>query len=406
LILNRARLHALEGEWQKASAALDLLEATFPEGLVKGEIKARFLHLKGQVSRSKDKFMETIESHRSAISTYEKLGDNSGIAKEKLHLSKALHNMGEFLEAAQEAIESTGLYEEELDRVGEVYASLQAFRSFTAGGRRMMGKKWLERAREKSRQIGDQRLLTLIELESVLNLEGLPMENHISNFTRETELLKPEDTDIAVKGFLRIARHLEGAPGKENALLRLRCLSSANDLIKGTSNKEGYGRIVKRLGPEEMSERDLLDSKIDLLEQSLSFIDPENKLKDDMMDLARERGYPFINIRDEDIKGGLLKDICFAQETLFHITLQGLEAEEDLPEDLEAMAEDHCHTLLMSGHHFQLIGKRKRARDYYKKCRDVLDLYEKTMRLHPEHVTEWDMRKVKEVVEYNRSQLS
>lgn len=406
LILNRARLHSLEGEWQKASAALDLLEATFPEGLVKGETKARFLHLKGLVSRSKDRFMETIESHRSAIKTYKKLKDNGGMAKEKLHLSKALHNMGEFSEAAQEAIESAGLYEEEVDRVGEVYASLQAFRSYTSAGRRMMGKKWLERSREISRQIGDQRLLTLIELESVLNIEGIPMENHISNFSRQAELLPPRDTDIAVRGFLRIARHLEGAPGKENSLLRLRCLSSANDLISGTSSKEGYARIIKKMGPDEMTERDLLDSKVDLLEQSLSFIEPENRLKDGLMELARDRGYPFIRTRDEDLKGGLLKEICKNQETMFHMTLQGLETGDDLPEDLEDVAEDHCHTLLMAGHHFQLLGKRKRARDYYKKCRDVLELYEKTMRLHPDHVTEWDLRKVKEVVEFNRSQLS
>jgi hypothetical protein len=60
----------------------------------------------------------------------------------------------------------------------------------------------------------------------------------------------------------------------------------------------------------------------------------------------------------------------------------------------------------MTGHHLQLLGKRKRARDYYKKCKDVIDLYEKIMRLHPEHLTEWDIRKVKEVVEFNRSQLA
>ncbi|HHD16753.1 MAG TPA: hypothetical protein ENK47_08595, partial [Euryarchaeota archaeon] len=33
LILNRASLHSLEGEWHKAGPALDLVEATFPEGL-------------------------------------------------------------------------------------------------------------------------------------------------------------------------------------------------------------------------------------------------------------------------------------------------------------------------------------------------------------------------------------
>jgi hypothetical protein len=406
LILNRARLHALEGEWQKASSALDLIEASFPEGLLKGEAKARFLHLKGQVSRSRRKFMDTIESHRSSIATYEKMDDLEGMAKEKLHLSKALHEMGEFLEAAQMAIESASSYQEVIDRVGEVYASLQAFKSFTAGGKRMRGKRYLERAREISRSIGDQRLLTMIELESILNQEGIPMENHISSFSRQSELLDAKDTDIAVKGYLRIAKHLEGAPGKENFVLRLKCLQEANDLLSGTSSREGMKRIIKTMGPEEMTERTLLEARIDLLEQALSFIEPENRLKDEMMGIARERGYPYVRLRDDDIKGAILNQICSDQEPLFHMVLQGLERGDDLPQDLEDLAEDHSHTLLMTGHHFQLIGKNKRARDYYKKCSDVIDLYEKTMRLHPEHVVEWDVRKVKEVVEFNRSQLS
>lgn len=406
LILGRARLHSLEGEWQKASAALDLIEATFPEGLLKGDLKGKYLHLRGLVSRSRKKFMETIESHRSAISTFQKINDTEKIAKEKLHLAKALHDMGEFLEASQEAMESASAYEEELDRVGEVYASLQAFKSYTAGGRRMRGKKMLERARETSRSIGDQRLLSMIELESILCQENLPTENNIASFKREAELLRPEDTDVAVKGYLRLAKHYEGAPGKGNLILRLKCLQSAGELLSGSSKKEGMKRLVKRMGPDQLSERDMLENSIELLEQALSLIEPEMRLKKDLMDLARERGFPYVRMRDDDFKGAILREMCNTQEPLFHLVLQGLEKGDDRPEDLEAMAEEHCHSLLMAGHHYQLMGKRKRARDLYKKCWDVIDLYEKTMRLHPEHVTEWDIRKVKEVVEYNRAQLS
>ncbi|RLF67539.1 MAG: hypothetical protein DRN57_05565 [Thermoplasmata archaeon] len=405
LILNRASLHSLEGEWHKAGSALDLVEATFPEGLIKGENRARFLHLRGQVSRSRKKFQETIDSHRSAISAYEKISDRAGVAKEKLHLSKALHNIGEFMEAAQIALESATAYNREIDRVGEVYASLQAFRSFAAGGKRMRGRKALERAREIARSIGNQRLLAMIELESILNQESLPTERNISDFSRQVELLEPEDTDIAVKGYLRIASHLEGAPGKENLLLRLRALSSARDLISGGPRREALSRIIQRMGPNKLSEKDLLANWIDLLEQALSMIEPEDRLKDDLMDLARERGFPFIRVRDEDIAGSLMLEICGKQEPLFDMVNESLEDGDARPEDLENLAEEYCHSLLRAGHHFQGKGKRKRARDLYKRCRDVIEIYEKTMVDHPEHVTEWDIRKVKEVVEFNRSQL-
>ncbi len=405
LILNRAKLHAMEGEWQKSSAALDLIEASFPQGILKGEVKTRFNQLRGQVSRSKKRFIETIHSHRTAIKELGVEGDVLGVAREKLELSEALYNMGEFQESAQEALESASSFQERRDPEGEVHASLQAFRSYTSGGRRMRGKRCLERSREIARSMGDQRILTMIELESILNQENLPMENHIASFGRQTELLDPEDTDIAVKGYLRIAKHLEGAPGKENLILRLKCLSSANDLLSGTSKKEGLRTLIKRMGPDQLSERDLLESRIDLLEQTLSFLEPENRLKENLMELAREKGFPFTRVRNEDIKGTLLTGICDSEWQLFEVTLDDLENEEYGPEDLETLAEDQCHNLLMAGNHFQLMGKLDHAREIYLKCREVLEIYEKAVAKRPEHVTEWDIRKVKEVVQINMSQL-
>ena len=59
----------------------------------------------------------------------------------------------------------------------------------------------------------------------------------------------------------------------------------------------------------------------------------------------------------------------------------------------------------MAGNHFQLVGKLDRAREIYLKCREVMDIYEKAVAKRPEHVTEWDIRKVKEVVQINMSQL-
>lgn len=405
LILSRAKLHALEGEWRKASSALDLIEASFPKGILKGEVKTRFNQLRGQVSRSRKRFIETIQSHRAAIAELGREGDSEGVAREKLDLAEALYNMGEFQESAQEALESASIFGEKGDGEGEVYSSLQAFRSYTSAGRRMRGKRCLERAREVARQRQDQRLLAIIEMESILNQETLPMENQIATFARQTEILGPEDTDIAVKGFLRIAKHLEGAPGKENLLLRLKCLSSASNLLHGTSEKEGLSTLIKRMGPEELSERDLLESRIDLLEQTLSLLEPENRLRDGLMEIARERGYPFIKVRNEDIKGTLLSNICESQWQLFEVYLDEMENEEIDPEDLEALAEDQCHNLLMAGNHFQLLGRFKRAMEIYEKCREVLELYEKAVLKHPEHVTEWDIRKVKEAVSLNVSQL-
>jgi hypothetical protein len=214
------------------------------------------------------------------------------------------------------------------------------------------------------------------------------------------------DTDIAVKGFLRIAKHLEGAPGKENLLLRLKCLSSASDLLHGTSEREGLSTLVKRMGPDQLSEGDYLESRIDLLEQALSFLEPENRLKNSLMDLARERGFPFVKVRTEDIKGILLSSICDSGWELMEVTLDNLENEEAGPEELEGLAEDLCHNLLMAGNHYQLLGRVGRAREIYEKCREVIDLYEKAVVKHPDHVTEWDIRKVKEVVMLNMSQLA
>jgi DNA-binding MarR family transcriptional regulator len=405
LILNRAKLHALEGEWQKASGALDLIEASFPKGILKGEVKNRFNQLRGQVSRSRKRFIETIENHRAAIIELGREGDRIGVAREKLELAQSLYNMGEFQESAQEALESASCFEEEHDPEGEVNASIQAFRSYTSGGRRMRGRKSIERAREIARSMDDQRLLAIIELESILNQENLPMENHIASFGRQTELLPTEDTDIAVRGYLRIAKQFDGAPGKEYLLLRLKCLSHADNLLNGTPEREGLSTLVKRMGPNDLSERVLLESRIDLLEQALSFLEPENRLKNGLMEIARERGYPFLKLMNEDIKGTLLSEICDSQWQLFEVTLDDLENEEVDPEDLEMLAEDQCHNLLMAGNHLQLMGRFRKARETYHKCREVMDLYEKAVIRHSDHVTEWDIRKVKEVMQLNLSQL-
>ena len=52
-------------------------------------------HLKGMVSLHRRRYKETHDAYGSAIETYQRLGDRISLARERLHLSKALLKIGD-----------------------------------------------------------------------------------------------------------------------------------------------------------------------------------------------------------------------------------------------------------------------------------------------------------------------
>jgi hypothetical protein len=116
-------------------------------------------------------------------------------------------------------------------------------------------------------------------------------------------------------------------------------------------------------------------------------------------------GFPFIKVDQRDIKSTLLEKLASRYKDLSDVHYKGIRETGGNPARFDDAAEGHLHTLLLLGIHYQKTGKRKRARELYRKCRSSIEEYEKRILEIPDHITSFNLRKVKEVLEENRSSL-
>ncbi|MGA1819447.1 MAG: hypothetical protein ACMUHU_00405 [Thermoplasmatota archaeon] len=393
LRMQKAMIETVEGEMVSASRTLDLIEATYPKNRIKGKDLALFQHIRGKISRSQKRYEQTISAHNKAIETYGALGDMVGAAKERLHLSKTLHLMGETQKAYREAIRSASEYEKALDRVGEVYACLQAFRSAKAIGREEGAQKCLNRAKEVSRSIGDRRLLALIELEDIMLSDDLPDRTSLERVRAICTQVPPEDRGMVVKGYLSIAREYDIAGRNEDRELACSCLQLAWETLSELERTSKEGSFVNR-------EEHLLNL-VDLLEQAVAL--EENVGISERANLFRATGLPLLDPRMDDPREGMLERLIESYRELADLQLRSIRETGGDPNRFDNAIEGSLHTQLLLGIHYRDRGKKKKAREAFKRCRSDLSEYERTITTIPDHLVAFDLRKVKEVLEENRS---
>jgi tetratricopeptide (TPR) repeat protein/DNA-binding MarR family transcriptional regulator len=395
LRLQKAKIESIEGDLESASRTLDLIEATYPKKKIKGSDLALMQHVKGKVSRSQKRYHQMLKAHQKAIEAYDKIGDKKGVAKERLHLAKALHQMGDAPSAFKEAIKSASEYEKALDRRGEVYACLQAYRSSLDLGKEEQAEKCLKRSRSVARSINDNRLLALIKMEETILSKDLPDKRSIDNLKKICSQVAVEDRDMVVRGYLSIAQQFEDARSWKEKDLRLSCLKPAWNLLYSVDSEDD--------GASSKTTDEGLTNMIDLLEQLLS-------LNDEMSDkelkkAVDEVGYPFFPKKDQDHQEVLLERLAGSYKKLadsLHVTM--IETGGN-PGQFDNAAEGRLHTLLTLGIYFQKKGKRKKARGFYKECKAAIEEHERRSLKIVDHVTSFNLRKVKEVLEENRSAL-
>jgi tetratricopeptide (TPR) repeat protein len=396
LRLQKAMIESMEGDFESASRTLDLIEATYPRKRIKGKDLAMFQHIKGKITKSQKRYNLTLKAHQKAIDTYEKIGDRKGIAKERLHLAKALHQMGDVAEAFKEAIKSASEYEKALDRKGEVYACLQAYRSSLDQGKEEAANKCLIRARTVARSINDRRLMALIEMEETLLSDDIPDKRSIEKLRSICFRVAREDMGMVVRGFLSIARQYESSKGTQERKLRISCLKNSWEMLRDHFTEDD-AISSSRYSEEHLS------NYIDLLEQVLAVYDEMNE-----KEVQRSRkadGFPFVHVDQKDIKGSMLERLASVYKDLSDLHFRSIGETGGNPILFDDAAEGHLHTLILLGIHYQNEGKRKKSRELYRRCRAAIAEYEKRILEIPDHITSFDLRKVKEVLEENRSSL-
>ncbi|MGA1873442.1 MAG: hypothetical protein ACMUHY_07190, partial [Thermoplasmatota archaeon] len=393
LRLQKAMIESVEGDMRSASSTLDLIEATFPKNRIKGKDLAMFQHIRGKISKSQKRFDQTIQAHMKAIETYEGLGDRAGSAKERLHLAKTLHMIGEVQKAFKEAIRSASEYEKVLDRPGEVYACLQAYRSALALGKEEGASKCLNRAREVSRSIGDRGLLALIELEETMLKDELPDRSAIERLRVVCSSVPTEDRALVIKGYLSLAREYDiSRKGEDRELVGL-CLNLAWELIDGIDPEKGE---ISYIGMGE-----LLESRSDLLEQALAL--EELTTESEKVRIFRKTGFKLLDPATEDSRADMLNRLSEVYREQVGLNWKAIRETGGSPKRYDEAVEGFLHAQLLLGIHYRKKRKIKKARDAFRKCRKNLIEYERNISSISDHVVSFDIRKVKEVLEENRS---
>jgi len=357
LRLQKSMIETIVGDMVSASRTLDLIEATYQKSRIKGKDLAVFQHIRGKISRSQKRFEQTITAHRKAIETYESLGDRIGAAKERLHLSKTLHQMGEAQKAFREAIRSASEYEKAFDRVGEVYACLQAFRSAKAVGKEEGAEKCLTRAREVSRSIGDRRLLALIELEELMLSDDLPDRRSLEKVRTICSQVPPEDRGMVVKGYLSIAREYDISERSGDRELAGSCLQLAWEIVTELDKLSKEGSFIDR-------EEHLLNM-VDLLEQVMAL--EENLGITERTNLFRTTGLPLLDPRIDDPREGILERLIGTYRELAELQLKNIRETGGDPIRFDNAIEGSLHAQLLLGIHQRDRGRKKKAREVFKR---------------------------------------
>ncbi|MEA3557622.1 MAG: ATP-binding protein [Candidatus Thermoplasmatota archaeon] len=393
--LQKALMETLEGDLKGASKTIQLIEATYPSGRIRGRAKAQLQHIKGKVSRSEEKYEEMIRSHEEALATYDRIGDGKGAAKERLHLSKALHQGGMAERALKEAIRSASEFEDIMDRKSEVYSCLQAFRSAIVLGKKRTSQKCIDRAEEVSRSIGDKRLRALVEIEKMIHLPENMSKKSVHALGKIAENLDRDDLHLAVRGFLRIAEDLTGDAHREvRAHLLDRTNSMLLPLMEDASGNEGV----------DIEERyDTLLMILNLREQTLDIL--ETSSSRELARFAKVTKIPFVKVKGDDPKGHLLLDMIETYQNTLKLLRKMIKEGVPSKPDIDGPYEGVIHSCLLAGIHFRKNGKVQKARKMFSKCRTCITEYERMISEDVDRTPGFNLRTVKEVLEENRSTL-
>ena len=394
--LRRAGLEISEGEWERAEMTLESIGGGFPDGLLKGRRLAQFQHLRSMISRYKGEYRKMVESQRSAVETYEKMGDRGSAAREKLHLSRTMMRMGDADGALREAIKSASDYSSIPDRTGEIHSCIQCFRSAKSLGKKKTAKKFIERARKLSSKTGDSKLSALVQMELIMS-GGSIDSTELNTFRNLASRIEEDDPVWLTAAYLRISRSMEGVTRRKDISTRIDCLKRTHELIE----KGGGEDILMEEGHNSSDPFQYRTARMELLEQALSIIDSVTKKGE-----IGKKGLkmPFVRSRDGDTRLAILRELS----DLYEMELNKLGGGETGSLDsnlLDSLMEGYLHALLRQGKHLQRSGNKKGARKVYNRCKSSIKEFEERMSTIPEYSPSWDIRKVKEVLEHNRSKL-
>ncbi|MGA1848111.1 MAG: AAA family ATPase [Thermoplasmatota archaeon] len=399
LRLCKANIEVIEGDMDSAASTVDLIEATYTSSRIKGRDRATFQHIKGRISRARKEYSRTIKAHEDAIETYNKMGDRAGLAKERLHLAKALHQMGDPSRSFREAIESASDYESTMDRKGEVYACMQAYRSALVLGRDDLAAKCIERARSVSDSIGDRHLMGLVEMETMILSNRTPTRSDVQRMKDLLETVGQEESALVVKGMIKMAMMLDGPGDWETRELRAECLGMAFQGLKRSplTRQQRSGR------DHDITSQENQEMLVEILEQALSL--DEALLPREKRKLQRRSSFPYTMSKDDDPRSALMEELIDAYQELSDTILVGVKESGEEPSRFDDAVEGLLHTSIRLGIHHMENGERRKAREAFRRSRRFIERYEKDLKLIPDHAPGFDLRKVKEVLEENRSLL-
>ncbi|MGA1822809.1 MAG: AAA family ATPase [Thermoplasmatota archaeon] len=400
MLLLQGNIEVQEEEWDLAEKTIERIENTMPAGLIKGRRKGDLEHIRSMVSRQRMRFDETVRSHKSAIETYRKIGDGASTARERLHLSRTLMRMGESEGSLKEALKTASEYAEIPDRYGESHACIQGYRAARAAGKHAAARKLIDRARKLAGSLDNHRLMALVELEEMISGDGDPSDN-IERFDEVVGESTADDVQWAVQGYLRMSRSLEGSKGRIR--LRIRCLASARHLLSAENDRSASKTVIAA----DSFEPDMVDSGIDLLEQSLSLFDIlEKRNMRKVRESAENSGWPFVKVREKDPKGSVLKQLSIMYEDRIR-ALPEVGTGSDMPTGLmDNYYEDLVHNLIELAIHYHKRDRLKSAKACYKRCGVIIAEYEWRMSELPDHTPSWNLRKAKEILNNNRALIT
>jgi hypothetical protein len=286
-----------------------------------------------------------------------------------------------------------------MDRKGEVYACMQAYRSALAQNRDDLAIKCIERARAVSRSIGDGHLQGLVEMERLIISNRTPDRKDIEEMKELLEGVGRDEGTFFIKGILKMARKLDDPSDGEKKELRGICLGMAmEELREGSSHN---GQLIAR--DHDLSSQERQELMVDLLEQALS-LDGGLSLKERRR-LEKIASFPYVKVKVGNQRTSLLEGLVDAYQELSDTILGGVRETGGDPSKFDDAVEGLLHTSILLGRHHMQEKSRKRARETFRRCRRFIERYEKDLKRIPDHVPTFDLRKVKEVLEENRSML-
>jgi hypothetical protein len=142
---------------------------------------------------------------------------------------------------------------------------------------------------------------------------------------------------------------------------------------------------------------------VELLEQALSL--DEVLMPKERKKLRKRSSFPYSGSREGDPRTSLMEDLIDAYQNLSDTVLVGMSESGEEPSRFDDAVEGLLHTTIMLGIHHMENNERRKAREAFRRCRRSIERYEKDLKRIPNHTPGFDLRKVKEILEENRSFL-